>query len=66
MTSTFYNGEQTKEIQLNSVITNSLGLTRPDLFIVTGIRYNWVDLCTKWSFGNEYVLRYNRVFVITE
>ena len=45
------------QIQSNSYITNSLGPT---------IRYNWDDLCTRWSFGTENFVRHNRVFVITE
>jgi hypothetical protein len=32
----------------------------------TGIRYNWVDLCCKWTFGTKIFVLYNQVFVITE
>ena len=46
-------------VQSNLVITNSSGPTRC-------VRYNRVDLCTKWSLMTENFVRYNRVFVITE
>ena len=42
-------------VQSNSVITNSLRVTK---FVL----YNRVVLCTKLSFGTEYFIRYNRMF----
>jgi len=47
------------KIQWNSVITNSSGPAK-------SVRYNRVNLCTKWTFGTKIFVRYNRVFVITE
>ena len=49
----------------NEHITNGYN-ERPNLFATTGVCYNWVDMCTKWSFGTEISFHYNRVFVLTE
>jgi len=34
---------------------------RPNLFVITGVRYNRVDLCCKMVIWTEYFVRYNRV-----
>jgi len=58
--------KQSNQIQWNSVITNSSGPAK-------SVRYNRVDLCSKWTFGSEIFVGYNRVsdrynqmFVLTE
>jgi hypothetical protein len=39
---------------------------RPFLFVITGIRYNRVNLFTKMANLNSKFIRYNQVFVISE
>ncbi len=38
-----------------------LGTDHINLFVITGVRYNQVDVCTKWSLGTGNSVRYNRV-----
>ncbi len=38
---------------------------RQNPFVITVIRYNRVNLCSKWTIGTEIFVRYNRVFVKT-
>ncbi len=45
-------------IQSNTVTKKQ---RRTDLFIITGVRYKQVDLCTKWSFRTGSFVLYNRV-----
>ena len=40
--------------------------TSLNLFVITGVHYNPVDMCGEWSFGADNLVRYNRVFNFIE
>jgi hypothetical protein len=48
---------------VNFCCNEQLDRDRPILFVITGVRYNRVNLCTKMTNLTSKCVRYNRVFV---
>jgi len=62
----YFNLNQSTEVQSNSVKTNSKGLTKFDLVVITRICYDSVNSSNKWSFETDNYVRYITEYAKTE